>query len=188
MITNRHDHESDHVYDGIVEHNNKLPLWWQLTLYGAVVFALVYWYGRRLGAIPTQRQVYALEVAAQRAAESEAARKRGTVDDVMLSTLAKDPNIVAHGKDLFSTMCAACHRTDGGGGIGPNLTDEYWIHGGRPSDIYKTINEGVGAKGMPTWGPQLGEERVESAVAFVLSIRNTHIPGGKTPQGDVVAQ
>ena len=173
-------------YDGIVEHDNKLPLWWQLTLYGAVVFALVYWYGRRLGAIPTQEQVYRWDIAAMRAAESEAARKRGLIDDAMLSTLAQDPAVVGHGKELFGSMCSPCHRADGGGGIGPNLTDEYWLHGSKPSEIYKTIYEGVAAKGMPTWGPQLGEDRVEAAVAFVLSIRDTHVAGGKAPQGDRV--
>jgi cytochrome c oxidase cbb3-type subunit 3 len=185
MNTDRREQRDDHVYDGIVEHDNKLPLWWQLTLYGAVVFALVYWYGRRLGAIPSQSQVYASEVAALRAAESEAARKRGTVDDTMLATLAQDPAIVARGKELFGSMCSPCHRADGGGGIGPNLTDNYWLHGSKPSQVYKTVYDGVAAKGMPTWGPQLGEDRVESAVAFVLSIRGTHVAGGKAPQGDL---
>ncbi|MGA2449461.1 MAG: c-type cytochrome [Polyangiaceae bacterium] len=185
MSTDRREPQDEHVYDGIVEHDNKLPLWWQLTLYGAVVFALVYWYGRRLGAIPSQLQVYASEVAALRAAESEAARKRGTVDDTMLATLAHDPAIVGRGKELFGSMCSPCHRADGGGGIGPNLTDDYWLHGSKPSQVYKTVYDGVAAKGMPTWGPQLGEDRVESAVAFVLSIRGTHVAGGKAPQGDL---
>jgi cytochrome c oxidase cbb3-type subunit 3 len=185
MSTDSPGERDEHVYDGIVEHNNKLPLWWQLTLYGAVVFALVYWYGRRLGAIPSQEQAYKWDVAALRASESEAARKRGAIDDAMLSTLAQDPAIVARGKELFGSMCSPCHRADGGGGIGPNLTDDYWLHGSKPSEIYKTVYEGVAAKGMPTWGPQLGEDRVESAVAFVLSIRGTRVAGGKAPQGSL---
>jgi cytochrome c oxidase cbb3-type subunit 3 len=179
---------SHHEYDGIVEHDNKLPLWWQLTLYGAVLFALVYWFGRRLDAIPSPAQTYANEVAAQRALEAEQARSRGTIDDAMLTTLGKDPATVAQGKEVFVSTCAPCHKPDGGGNIGPNLTDGYWIHGGKPTDVYKTVTEGVTSKGMPTWGPVLGEQRVEAVVAFVLSIENTNVPGGKAPQGDLAVR
>jgi cytochrome c oxidase cbb3-type subunit 3 len=181
----RHD---EHVYDDIVEHDNKLPLWWQLTLYGAVVFALVYWFGRRFDAIPSPAQAYQSDVAAERAAEAERARARGTIDDAMLSTLAKDPATLAQGKEVFTSTCAACHKPDAGGNIGPNLTDAYWIHGNKPTDIYKTVSEGVPAKGMPTWTPVLGEQRVEAAVAYVISIENTNVPGGKAPQGELAAK
>jgi cytochrome c oxidase cbb3-type subunit 3 len=181
-------HDDPHVYDGIVEHDNKLPLWWQLTLYGAVLFALVYWFGRRLGAIPSPEQEFASDMAAQHAVEAERARARGTVDDTMLATLARDPGTVAQGKTLFASTCAPCHRGDGGGNIGPNLTDAYWIHGQKATDIFQDVRDGVPAKGMPTWGPQLGDEKVETVVAFVLSIRNTNVPGGKAPQGDLAAE
>lgn len=175
--------EGDHVYDGIVEHDNKLPLWWQLTLYGAIVFAGFYWYGRRLDAIASPDQAYAAEMARQHAAEAEAARQRGTVDDAMLSVLGRDPATISRGKEIFVTTCAPCHRADAGGNIGPNLTDAYWLHGGKPTDILRSVTEGVPAKGMPTWGPQLGDQRIQSLVAYVLSIRNTNVPNGKAPQG-----
>lgn len=177
-----------HVYDDIVEHDNKLPLWWQLTLYGTVLFGLVYWFGRRYDAIQSPVQAYQSDVAAQRAADAERARARGTVDDAMLSTLAKDPRTLATGKEVFTTTCAPCHKPDAGGNIGPNLTDAYWIHGSKPTDIYKTVSEGVPAKGMPTWTPVLGEDRVEAAVAYVISIENTNVPGGKAPQGELAAK
>jgi cytochrome c oxidase cbb3-type subunit 3 len=182
--TNSNGHSSVHVYDGIVEHDNKLPLWWQLTLYGAIVFALVYWFGRRFQAFPSSAQAYEQEVALQRAADAERARL-SPVNDAMLSTLARDPATVAQGKEVFATTCAPCHRADGAGNIGPNLTDAYWLHGSKPSDIYRTASEGVPAKGMPAWGPQLGDQRVQNVVAFVLSIKNTNAPGGKAPQGEV---
>jgi cytochrome c oxidase cbb3-type subunit 3 len=177
-----------HVYDDIVEHDNKLPLWWQITLYGAVVFALVYWFGRRFDAIASPAQVYRSDVAAERALQAEQARARGTIDDAMLSTLARDPTTLAQGKEVFTSTCAACHKPDAGGNIGPNLTDAYWIHGNRPTDIYKTVSDGVPAKGMPTWTPVLGEQRVEAAVAYVISIENTNVPGGKAPQGELAAK
>jgi cytochrome c oxidase cbb3-type subunit 3 len=172
-----------HEYDGIVEHDNHLPLWWQLTLYGAVVFAMVYWFGRRLDAISSPAESYAQEVAVEEAAEAQEALKRGTVDDAVLSTMSRDPSTVAEGGEIFKTTCAACHRTDGGGNIGANLTDSFWIHGSKPLSILHTVHDGVPAKGMPTWAPQLGEQRVEAVVAYVLTIRNTNVPGGKAPQG-----
>jgi cytochrome c oxidase cbb3-type subunit 3 len=177
-----------HVYDDIVEHDNKLPLWWQLTLYGTVLFGIVYWFGRRYDAIQSPAQAYQSDVAAQRAADAERARARGKVDDAMLSTLAKDPATLAVGKEVFVTTCAACHKPDAGGNIGPNLTDAYWIHGNKPTDVYKTVSDGVPAKGMPTWTPVLGETRVEAVVAYVMSIENTNVPGGKAPQGELAAK
>lgn len=177
-----------HEYDGIVEHDNKLPLWWQLTLYAAATFALCYWMARRLDAVWSPRQNYQAEVAAQHAADAERARARGSIDDAMLATLAKDPATVAKGKEIFVSTCAPCHRADAGGNIGPNLTDAYWIHGGKPAEIFKTVTDGVPAKGMPTWGPVLGDDRVEEVVAYVLSIRDTNVPGGKAPQGELASR
>jgi cytochrome c oxidase cbb3-type subunit 3 len=177
-----------HVYDDIVEHDNKLPLWWQLTLYGAVVFALCYWFGRRLGAIESPTQAYQSDLAVEHAAQAERARARGTIDDAMLSAIAKDPATLALGKEVFVSTCAACHKADGGGNIGPNLTDSYWIHGNKPTDIYKTVTDGVPAKGMPTWTPVLGEQRVEAVVAYVISIEDSNVPGGKAPQGELAAR
>jgi cytochrome c oxidase cbb3-type subunit III len=185
----RQGHEpGSHVYDDIVEHDNKLPLWWQLTLYGAAVFALLYWFGRRLDAIPSPTQAYESDLAVEHAAEAARARARGTIDDAMLTAIAKDPATLAQGKEVFVSTCAACHKTDGGGNIGPNLTDAYWIHGNKATDIYRTVTEGVPAKGMPTWAPVLGEQRVEAVVAYVLSIENTNVPGGKAPQGELAAR
>jgi cytochrome c oxidase cbb3-type subunit 3 len=90
---------------------------------------------------------------------------------------------VEAGKVVFTTYCVPCHRPDGGGLIGPNLTDDYWIHGGRPSEIIKTVTEGVLAKGMPNWGKMLKQEQVESASAYVLTLHGTNPPNPKEPQG-----
>jgi mono/diheme cytochrome c family protein len=96
---------------------------------------------------------------------------------------------IEKGRQVFEKMnCVACHTANGGGNIGPNLTDNAWIHGGRATQIYRVVLEGVPAKGMVAWGPQLGDERVQSVVAYVLTLRNTNVPGGKAPQGDVIAE
>jgi cytochrome c oxidase cbb3-type subunit 3 len=172
-----------HVYDDdIVEHDNRLPLWWQYTLYGAVVFAVFYWLGEhRIGAWLSQRDRYDQEMIAVRL---EAARNGAKMTPDTLVAMSRAPQTVDAGHQVFVTTCAPCHRADGGGNIGPNLTDAYWIHGNKPENIYSCVHDGVPSKGMPTWGPQLGEEKVAEVVAYVLTIQNTNVVGGKAPQGD----
>jgi cytochrome c oxidase cbb3-type subunit III len=175
-----------HSYDGIEEYDNRLPLWWQYTLYGAIVFAAIYWFHYQvLGAGASPKGEFDQEMAAVRAADAERAKRAGAMTPEALVVLSKDGATVAQGKEVFVSTCAACHRADGGGNIGPNLTDEYWLHGGAPDKIFRSALDGVPTKGMPAWGNQIGTERVASAVAYLLTIKNSHAPGGKQPQGDV---
>ena len=174
-----------HTYDGIEEYDNKLPLWWQYTLYGAIVFALIYWFDYSVLKVHlSPKGEHDAEMAQIAAANAERARASGPVSAQMLVTLSKDPKTLSDGKTTFTTLCAACHRADGGGNIGPNLTDSAWIHGSEPETIYKCAHDGVVAKGMPAWGPQLGDQKVANVVAYVLTIQNTNVPGGKPPQGE----
>ena len=183
MSEQRRDQVREHVFDGIQEFDNKLPNWWLLTLYGAIVFSVAYWLVfHTFHLVPLPEGRYALEM--QRAAEEQLARaSKAGVTDESLTLLASMPDKVAQGRKLFETYCVVCHGQQGEGLVGPNLTDEYWIHGGRPTDIYHTAMNGVLAKGMPAWGGQLGPTRVQLAVAYVLSIRNTNVPG-KAPEGE----
>ena len=169
-----------HVYDGIEEADNNLPTWWLLTFYGAVVFGLIYWFYYHEYAIgQLQPQKYAEAVAA---AEAE----RSIVTDESLDALALDESAVTAGSQIFATQCMACHdsKAQGRVGLGPNLTDKYWIHGGAPTSIHATITNGIAAKGMPAWAPILGEEGVRQVVAYLLTLRNTEVPGVE-PQGEV---
>ena len=84
---------------------------------------------------------------------------------------------------MFTTTCVACHRPDDGGLIGPNLTDDFWIHGGKPSEIHKVITEGVLAKGMPNWGKMLKPEQTDAVTAYVISIHGTNPVNPKAPEG-----
>jgi len=172
-----------HIYDeDLIEHDNRLPLWWQYTLYGAVVFAVIYWYGeQKISAWQTQRQSYEKEMIALK---MEQAKKGGKMAPEALVAMSKNAKNVDEGKQVFATTCAACHRADGGGVIGPNLTDEFWLHGSKPDEIWTTVHDGVPAKGMPAWGPQLGEDKVASVVAYVLTLKGTNVANGKPPQGD----
>jgi cytochrome c oxidase cbb3-type subunit 3 len=171
-----------HVYDDIVEEDNQLPRWWLGTLFGAIAFAVVYWFGdQELRAWRSPREFYEDQMISIRLAE--ASRGGGMSPDALLA-LARQPATVAGGKDVFTSTCAPCHRADGGGNIGPNLTDEFWLHGSAPDKIWKTVHDGVPTKGMAAWAPVLGEARVASAVAYVLTLRNTNVPNGKAPQGE----
>jgi cytochrome c oxidase cbb3-type subunit III len=173
-----------HRYDGIEEHDNRLPRWWLFTLYSAIAFAALYWFGeQKVRAFPTPREHYDVVMREERMAQARAGGGKAPRPEA-LSGLSHDAEVVGRGKALFASTCAACHGPAGGGGIGPNLTDEYWLHGGKPENIYARVHDGVPAKGMPSWGPQLGGEKVATITAFVLSIKNTHAPGGKAPQGE----
>lgn len=177
-----------HTYDDIEEYDNELPNWWLYTLYGAMVFALGYffWY-EVLHAGPNQQQSYEASRVEDRRRDAERARRMGAMNDDGLRTLSHDAATVAQGRTLFTQNCVACHRADGGGLIGPNLTDNQWIHGGEPVRIFRVVSEGVVTKGMPAWGAQLGADRTLSVVAYLLTLRNTNVAGGKAPQGDVYA-
>jgi cytochrome c oxidase cbb3-type subunit 3 len=167
-----------HEYDGILEADNVLPRWWLMTFYGAVVFAIGYWfYYEEFKAGPSPLQEYFAEQAA-------AAEKNGVdPSDAELTALASGPTREL-GQQLFTANCVACHEAKGQGKIGPNLTDTAWLHGGTPLAIFKTVRDGVPAKGMPSWGATLGRAGVSQVAAFVLTLRGTNLPG-KAPEGEL---
>lgn len=156
-----------HVFDGIQEYDKRLPRWWLVTLYGTMVFAAIYWayyHAYQIGPSDTA----AIEKTMAENAE-RAARQSGVLDDAVLWKLSKDAQVIAAGKTTFETTCAACHKPDLTGQIGPNLVDKEWIHGGKPMDSVKIITEGVQAKGMPAWGTILGKDKVKDVVAYIFS-------------------
>jgi cytochrome c oxidase cbb3-type subunit 3 len=168
-----------HVYDDIEEEDNHLPNWWLSILFGAIVFGAGYWFVYEVtGAAPSPLAAFKAEMAeaAQRRAES------GPVTDESLAVLARDAKTVADGRQVFVSTCAPCHGTQGQGVVGPNLTDKFWLHGGKPVDIHKSITNGYPEKGMRPWGPVLGAARVRQVAAFVMSIKGQNLPG-RPPQG-----
>jgi len=146
-----------HEYDGIQEADNRLPRWWLSTLFAAMVFSIGYWfYYEEFKAGPGLQQAYYAEKA------REAERTGAEPTDGELVAAAQGPTLEL-GKQLFAANCVACHEAEGQGKIGPNLTDGAWLHGGAPVAIFKTIRDGVPAKGMPSWGPMLGRAGVTQA-------------------------
>lgn len=167
----------EHEYDGIQEADNPLPKWWVQMFLICIVFAVVYTpLVHIFNLLPkdylASDMAQAAMVAEQREAELVAS---GFYD--------KDP--VAAGKKYFGTFCVSCHGTHGEGGIGPNLTDNYWIHGPDETNITITIMNGVAAKGMPTWGPILGERKVKMIATYVMTLWETPPPvAGKKAEGE----
>ncbi|MET0385904.1 MAG: cbb3-type cytochrome c oxidase N-terminal domain-containing protein [Polyangiales bacterium] len=167
-----------HEYDGIEEADNQLPRWWVAVFVGSVVFGGIYYFAyEKYHLLPSPTEELAKVMAEQ-------AKHSGVYDDTMLLTAASDNAAVSAGRQAFNTNCVACHGPKGEGSIGPNLTDESWLHGGAPSQIYTTVRDGVPAKGMPTWGAVLGGGGVRDVTAYLLTVRNSHV-AGKPPQGEL---
>ncbi len=176
----------DHNYDGIQEYDNPMPAWWVWIFWATILYSVLYFVNVPLiGPGKGRIAAYEAEMAKWQSRQAAAAPAAGAValDDRALFALSRDPARVAAGKALFTDRCAPCHQPDGGGNIGPNLTDDYWLHGNAPSQIYHTIDTGVLDKGMPNWGAQLKPEEMQSLVAFVLTLHGTHPASAKAPQG-----
>lgn len=176
----------DHSYDGIQEYDNRLPNWWLFTLYGSIVFSVGYWLFYQTFAVGySQNQSYEHEL--QMAAQAQLEREMGkevTAESLVLMT--KVPAQVEAGAKIFQQKCAQCHKPEATGDIGPNLTDDFWLHGPEPLQIYNTVMNGVLDKGMQAWKDQLGPVRVRQAVAYVLTRKGLNLPG-KAPQGKSTA-
>ncbi|MBW8782638.1 MAG: c-type cytochrome [Verrucomicrobia bacterium] len=163
-----------HVYDGIQEYDKRLPNWWLLTFYGAIVFSIIYWLVTQHFPSSTDESRLHAEMAAIETAKL--ASSSATLDDATLWKMSRNPAFVDAGKITYNATCASCHNAALTGGIGPNLLDEVWIHGGRPTEVLATVTDGVLVKGMPGWGPVLGSQKVSEVVAFIMSRHDA--PGG----------
>ncbi|MCC7441541.1 MAG: c-type cytochrome [Bdellovibrionales bacterium] len=178
-----------HVYDGIEELDHPPPPWFVAMFYLTVAIGLAYYAYYEIGPGPTQGQELQAERRKEELAELTSLAASGgskIPSEDELQAMGKDPGRRSAGAAVFSTKCASCHGNRGEGGIGPNLTDRHWIHGGRLTDVFNVITQGVPVKGMPPWGALLKQEEVEGVTAFVASLAGTNPPGGKAPQGELV--
>ncbi|SFN40905.1 cytochrome c oxidase cbb3-type subunit 3 [Paenimyroides ummariense] len=180
--------ELEHDYDGIKELDNDLPPWWVYLFYATIIFGVIYIGKYHL--FGGDNQIQELEkdmMIAQKEIEEykKTAPDLLTADKVVLLTDAGD---IAAGKAIFDSNCVACHRADGGGGIGPNLADEYWILGGDVKEIFNTIMEGGrDGKGMVAWKQQIKPSDIQKVASYILSLQGTNPADGKAPEGDKVA-
>lgn len=179
----------DHAYDGITELDNPVPAWFNGMFYASMAFAVVYLcvyhvFGWGLN----QDQEYEREMARAELARQEWLAQ--AADNVDENTVAVDsrPETVAAGMAIFTQNCIACHGGAGEGGIGPNLTDDYWLHGGTVKDIFKVIKYGVLDKGMVPWEQSLTPAQIAEVTNYILTLRGTNPPNAKEPQGEKITE
>lgn len=182
-IEEEHKIDTGHSYDGIRELDNVIPPWFTTTFILTILFAIVYVYRFQIAKTgPTQIQEYTASVALAELQHDEYLKTQSnSIDEnnVMVMTGAD----LDEGKKTFVTICAACHKVDGGGLVGPNLTDDYWIHGGALKDLFKTIKYGFPEKGMISWKEQLSPSQIAQVANYILTLRGTNPPDAKEKQG-----
>jgi cytochrome c oxidase cbb3-type subunit 3 len=174
----------DHDYDGIKELDNALPPWWKWGFYFTVVVAVIYMFRfhvTKTGPTPLEEYDYEMKIAAAKLDEFRKNSKEAF--DEKTVTLA-DAKGVAEGKKIFTGTCFPCHGGNGeGNAVGPNLTDEYWLHGGSLGDVFKTITHGIPDKGMQAWGKTFSPVDIKNISSFILSLQGSKPVNAKAPQG-----
>jgi cytochrome c oxidase cbb3-type subunit 3 len=190
-IERENEIELAHSYDGIRELDNHLPPWWKWLFYATIAWSVVYIFLYHVvDTLPLQESEYTAEVTAaeEQSQRAIALQPKEAIDESNLM-FTKDAAIIEKGKSVFmSNNCSSCHRNDGGGNtIGPNLTDEYWLHGGHIKNVFSTINHGVVDKGMPAWGKVMSPQDVRNVTFFVMSLQGTKPENAKAPQGELYA-
>ncbi len=175
----------DHDFDGIRELDNRVPPWFSWLFYVTIIFAVIYLLNYHVfQASPLQDEEYQMQVK-EAEAQRTALVKSGAFLNEETVTLLTDPASLDAGKQIFTTNCIACHAADGGGLVGPNLTDDYWIHGGGIKNIFKTIKYGVTAKGMIAWQSQLNPKQMQEVASYVISLHGTKPANPKQPEGTI---
>jgi cytochrome c oxidase cbb3-type subunit 3 len=176
----------DHNYDGIRELDNVLPPWWVYLFYATIIFAVVYLVRFHIIGDYDQALEYEQEVAAAQIAIEEYKKNAKDLVDVNTVEVLTDAADLSAGEKIFQTNCVACHMADGGGGIGPNLTDEYWILGGGIKNVFNTISEGGrDGKGMVSWKQTLKPVEIAQVASYILTLGGTTPANPKAPEGDI---
>ncbi len=180
--------DTGHSYDGIRELDNVTPPWFLAGFALSIVFAVVYLFQRHVShTMPSQVEEYATAMAEADSAKAHYLATQGEKVDESNIKLMGSSDIEA-GKAVFSQNCIACHAPSGGsmpGGVGPNLTDDYWIHGGTIQDIFKTIKYGYPEKGMISWKDQLSPKQIAQLSSFIITLNGTNPANAKEPQGEL---
>lgn len=179
----------DHSFDGIRELDNSLPPWWVGMFYITIAFAVVYFtYYEVLGYGQSQAEEYVAKMeAADEQVQAYLASLGNLVDENNVEALTEDSQL-AIGKSIYDANCLACHGAFGEGGVGPNMTDKYWVHGGGIKDLFKTIKYGVPEKGMISWKSQLKPSEMNQVASYILTLQGTNPPNQKEPEGELYQQ
>ena len=173
----------NHDYDGIQELDHPLPSWWLACFWGGIIYAFGYCAFYWLGPGQTIDQTFEQEYAVVMQAKEAAKKKQGGFD---IAAYNEAKAIAAtEGKTSYTMNCSACHGAEGQGGIGPNLTDKFWVHGnGSAESVFKVVKDGVLAKGMPAWASILNKKQMLAVTAYIEGLKGTNPEGAKGPQGE----
>jgi len=176
----------DHNYDGIKELDNSLPPWWVYMFYATILFAVVYLVRFEVFNDYNQIEEYETAVAEAQIAIEEYKKTAKDLVDVNTVELLTDASDLTAGKAIFAENCVACHKADGGGGIGPNLTDQYWISGGGIKNVFNTISEGGrDGKGMVSWKSELKPSEMAQVASYLLTFQGTTPAEPKISEGEI---
>lgn len=163
-----------HVYDGIREYDKRLPNWWLYTLYGTIAFWVVYWFAHQIaGIVPSDGD--RVDAAMARISAAKMASSIDVTNDDLFWEMSRNPVFVDAGRQTYASLCVQCHlpsmrgKSENPAAVGPDLTDNAWIHGGTPKEVYAAVAQGILLKGMPAWEPVLGQKKSAEVVAYVLS-------------------
>lgn len=176
----------EHDYDGIKELDNTLPPWWVYLFYGCIVFSAVYLIRFEIMGGDNQEMELKKEMAQAKIDVAEYMKTAPDLMDEKSVTLLTDAASLAEGKTIFTINCVACHKADGGGNIGPNLTDNHWILGGGIKNVFHTItNGGRDGKGMIAWKTTLKPKEIQKVASYVLSLQGSNPKDAKAPDGEI---
>jgi cytochrome c oxidase cbb3-type subunit 3 len=176
----------DHNYDGIRELDNTLPPWWVYMFYATIIFAVVYMVRYHIFDGTNQREELEIEIAQAKIEVEEFKKNNKDLIDFNTVEMLADASDINAGKSIYVANCVACHKDSGGGGIGPNLTDDHWILGGGIKNIFNTISEGGRAgKGMIAWKTDLKPSEMAQVSSYVMTLHGTNPVDAKEPEGDV---
>lgn len=187
MSRDDNDRLMSHEYDGIREFDNPLPMWWLATFFITIIFGFLYWIHYEFAGGPTLQDELQVSLQQNEALKKSAPRKEDNEEE--LAKLEAQAPVLASGATVYSGKCASCHGPELQGLIGPNLVDEYWIHGkGQRTAIAAIIRNGVLDKGMPQWQGVLSEDEIKAVIVYVHSKKGSSPPNPKPPQGEKVVQ
>lgn len=185
-LSEEKDIDMGHAYDGIRELDNKLPPWWLYGFYISIIFAGIYlWRYHVSHTAPLSAEELAIAMTEAEEEKANRLKKAGSDIDENTVKLMMAATDIDAGKKIFTGSCAPCHAADGGGVVGPNLTDDYWLHGGSVKDIFKTIKYGVPEKGMQPWKGNFSPTQLAQLTSFIKSIKGAKVANAKEPQGDL---
>ncbi|GAB4336863.1 MAG: hypothetical protein OHK0038_15150 [Flammeovirgaceae bacterium] len=177
----------DEEFDGIKELDNPVPAWFNLLFYGTIAFGIAYLFVYHVWNMANlQDKEYEVEVAQANILKEEYMKKAMNNINETNVELLTDNSAIKNGEKIYQSNCATCHGKQGQGIVGPNLTDKFWLHGGKIGDVFKTVKNGVQNTGMIPWGDKLNPKQIQEVASYVLSLQGTNPTNPKAPEGQEI--